>query len=169
MGSEMCIRDRRKQLGEGGSFATRSDALRPAYEAVVEVRNAPTPAAVRSALELLSQLPSVTIHCREAWSEVMRSVATATTDGCTVSDALQLTRNHTRVVGRRGAARVVSRPLLVKGLEYDHVVILNPADYSAQELYVALTRGSKSVTVINDTVVLPAAAMAAPRTTRETS
>jgi hypothetical protein len=155
--------DKRKQLGEGKSFTTRSEDLRPAYDAVVRVRNTPTPSAVQTALDLLSKLPGVTIHCREAWNEIARSVATAVTDGCTVSEALQRTRNHTRVVGRRADARVVTRPLLVKGLEYDHVIILNPENYSAQELYVALTRGSKSVTVISDSIVLPAVKMATPR------
>ena len=151
---------KRRQLGAGQSFTTRSDELKPAYEAVVRVRSAPTVAAVRTALDLLGQLPGVTIHCREAWNEVMRSLSTAVTDGCTVFGALQRTRNHARVVGRRPTARVVSRPLLVKGLEYDHVIIIDPSQYSAQELYVALTRGSKSVTVISDNVVLPAAKMA---------
>ena len=151
---------KRRQLGEGKSFVTRSDDLKRPYEALVQVRSTPTPGGVRTALDLLSKLPGVTIHCREVWNEVIRSVAIATTDGCSVSEALQRTRNHTRVVGRQPTARVVSRPLLVKGLEYDHVIILNPANYSAQELYVALTRGSKSVTVISDTVVLPAAQIA---------
>jgi len=128
---------KRKQLGEGKSFTTRRDDLKPAYEAIVQVRNAPTPDAVRTALNLLAMLPGVTIHCREAWNEITRSVAAAVTDSCTVSEALQRTRNHTRVVGRRSPARVVSRPLLAKGLEYDHVIILNPGNYSAQELYVA--------------------------------
>jgi hypothetical protein len=154
---------KRKRLAEGKSFTTQSEALRPAYDAVVQVRSAPTPGAVRTALDLLGKLPGVTIHCREAWNEITRSVSTAVTDGCTVSEALQRTRNYTRVVGRRPTARVVSRPLLVKGLEYDHVIILNPEVYSAQELYVALTRGSKSVTVISDTIVLPAAKFATPR------
>jgi hypothetical protein len=154
---------KRKRLGEGKSFTTKSEDLRPAYDAVVQIRNAPTPSTVRTALDLLSKLPGVTIHCREAWNEIARSVATAVTDGCTVSEALQRTRNHTRVVGRRATARVVSRPLLVKGLEYDHVIILSPENYSAQELYVALTRGSESVTVISDSIVLPAAKMATRR------
>lgn len=74
-----------------------------------------------------------------------------------MAEALQLERHHTRAVGRSAAARVVSRPLLVKGLEYDHVIILDPTAYGAQELYVALTRGSKSVTVISDSSTLPAA------------
>jgi AAA domain len=154
---------KRKQLGEGKSFTTKSEDLKPVYDAVVQIRDAPTPSTVRTALDLLSKLPGVTIHCREAWNEIARSVATAGTDGCTVSEALQRTRSHTRVIGRRPAARVVSRPLLVKGLEYDHVIILNPENYSAQELYVALTRGSKSVTVISDSIVLPAAKAAIPR------
>ena len=155
--------DKRKRLAEGKAFTTRSEDLRPAYDAVVEVRNAPTASTVRTALDLLSKLPGVTIHCREAWNEIARSLATAVTDGCTVSRALQRTRDHTRVVGRRPAGRVVTRPLLVKGLEYDHVIILNPENYSAQELYVALTRGSESVTVISDSIVLPAVRVATPR------
>lgn len=152
---------KRKRLGEGGSFTTRSEGLRPVYEAVVQVRADPTLGAVKAALDLLSRLPGVTIHCQEAWNEVTRSVAIAMSDNCTVSDALQRARNHSRAVGRRPKSRVVSRPLLVKGLEYDHVILLNPVNYSAQELYVALTRGSKSVTVISDSPVLPAAGLAA--------
>jgi hypothetical protein len=108
----------------------------------------------------LLRLPGVSIHCREAWYEIVRSIAIATTDGCTVSDALVRTRNHARVTGRAPNGRVVSRPLLVKGLEYDHVVILDPARYSAQELYVALSRGSQTVTVISDSRVLAARTMA---------
>ncbi|EME55765.1 hypothetical protein G352_22616 [Rhodococcus ruber BKS 20-38] len=151
---------KRRQLGEGKPFTTRNENLKPVYEAILQVQSAPIAGTVRTALDLLGKLPNVTIHCREAWSEITRSVAMAMSDDCTVTEALQHIRNQTRTVGRRSSSRVVSRPLLVKGLEYDHVIIVNPAKYSAQELYVALTRGSKSVTVISETVVLPAARMA---------
>ncbi|MEU3332332.1 UvrD-helicase domain-containing protein [Glutamicibacter creatinolyticus] len=151
---------KRKQLGEGRSFSTKRSELQPAYKAVLRVRSAPESENIRAALELLGKLPNVAVHCREAWDEIINSVTIAGTEGCSVAEALLRTRNHSRAVGRRNAARVVSRPLLVKGLEYDHVVILNPERYSAQELYVALTRGSKSVTVISDEAVLPVAKMA---------
>jgi len=151
---------KRKRLSQGQSFTTRNDLLRPVYEAVAQVRDDPALGAVRVTLDLLSRLPGVTIHCQEAWNEITRSVAIAMSDHCTVSDALQRARNHARVVGRRPRSRVVSRPLLVKGLEYDHVIILNPVNYSAQELYVALTRGSQSVTVVSDSETLPAAGLA---------
>lgn len=153
--------EKRRRLGEGKSFTTRSDDLKPAYEALLRLRSTPTVGAVHTALDLLGNLPGVTIHCREAWNEITRSVSISMTDDCTAAEALQRIRNHARATGRRSSGRVVSRPLLVKGLEYDHVIILNPAKYSAQELYVALTRGSKSVTVISDNVILPAPQIAA--------
>lgn len=155
---------KRKQLGEGRSFTTRSEKLMPAYEAVRQVRSDPGPVTVRAALELLGELPRVAIHCREAWHEVLRAVTVAASEDCTVTEALQRTRNHSRAVGRKSSGRVVSRPLLVKGLEFDHVIILRPEKYSAQELYVALTRGSKSVTVISDSITLPVLEMATSRT-----
>lgn len=157
---EHIVSTKRKRLLEGLSFVTRDEDLKSTYEAVVRVRENPTPSAVRTAFDLLGKLPRVSIHCREAWNEVSRSLATAATNGCTVAEALQLARNHSRAVGRRAAARVVSRPLLVKGLEYDHVIILEPTEYGTQELYVALTRGSRSVTLISESSTLPAPGMA---------
>jgi DNA helicase IV len=43
--------------------------------------------------------------------------------------------------------RVISRPVLIKGLEYDQAVVLDGAAHKAQSLCVALTRSSKSLTV----------------------
>ena len=57
--------------------------------------------------------------------------------------------NQAPLTGRRLEPRVVSRPLLVKGIEYKYVVILDADPYTAVELHVALTRGSKSLTVIS--------------------
>lgn len=151
---------KRTRLGGGQSFTTTKDDLQAAYAAITDVRSDPTPANVHTALTEVANLSGVSIHCREAWYEVLRSVAIATSDECTVAEALLRTRNHTRVAGRRPTDRVVSRPLLVKGLEYDHVLILDPNRYSAQELYVALSRGSQSVTVISDTQVLAARTVA---------
>jgi hypothetical protein len=63
-----------------------------------------------------------------------------------------------RALGDLGAAHAahgdaghdpVSRTLLVKGLEFDHAVVLNGAEYDVRNLYVAMTRGSKSLTVLS--------------------
>lgn len=59
-----------------------------------------------------------------------------------------------RYHSRRQAYRSIGSTLLVKGLEFDHAVILRQHDWQTnwggyKDLYVALTRGSKSATVID--------------------
>ncbi|UTM47192.1 ATP-binding domain-containing protein [Glutamicibacter mysorens] len=49
----------------------------------------------------------------------------------------------------------MSPPGAEQSREFDHVFILEPTLYAASEPYVALTRGSKSVTFISDLGTLP--------------
>jgi hypothetical protein len=43
----------------------------------------------------------------------------------------------------------VGTTLLVKGLEFDHAVVLDADALDAKNLYVALTRGARSLTVVS--------------------
>ena len=56
-----------------------------------------------------------------------------------------------RPVGRR---RLIGTTLLVKGLEFDHAIVLDATSLSRRELYVALTRGARSLTIISASPVL---------------
>jgi hypothetical protein len=56
-----------------------------------------------------------------------------------------------RPVGRR---RLVGTTLLVKGLEFDHAIVLDAACLSKKELYVALTRGARSLTIVSTSPIL---------------
>ena len=56
-----------------------------------------------------------------------------------------------RPVGRR---RLIGTTLLVKGLEFDHAIVLDAGSLARKELYVALTRGARSLTVISSTATL---------------
>jgi len=51
--------------------------------------------------------------------------------------------------------KLLGTTLLVKGLEYDHAVILDADSLDLKELYVALTRGAKSLTIITKGDFLP--------------
>jgi len=53
-----------------------------------------------------------------------------------------------RPVGHR---KLIGTTLLVKGLEFRHAIVLDAASLSRNELYVALTRGSKSLKIISST------------------
>jgi len=56
-----------------------------------------------------------------------------------------------RPVGRR---KLIGTTLLVKGLEFDHAIVLDAGCLSRKELYVAITRGAKSLTIISSSPVL---------------
>ena len=60
-------------------------------------------------------------------------------------------RHKGRPVGRR---RLIGTTLLVKGLEFDHAIVLDAESLSKKELYVALTRAARSLTIISTTPVL---------------
>ena len=60
-------------------------------------------------------------------------------------------RYRGRPVGRRW---LIGTTLLVKGLEFDHAIVLDAASLSKKELYVALTRGARSLTIISTNPVL---------------
>lgn len=60
-------------------------------------------------------------------------------------------RHRGRIVGSR---KIVSTTLLVKGLEFDHGIVLDASSLSSKELYVALTRGSKTLTIISKASIL---------------
>lgn len=59
-------------------------------------------------------------------------------------------RTRARHRGRLTHRRAIGTPLLVKGLQFDHAVLLwEPDHLSVQGLYVGLTRASKSLTIVS--------------------
>ena len=76
------------------------------------------------------------------------------TDGLTFHDAAIRVREQNRLVGRPLPRRAVGSTLLLKGLEAEVVVVLNASALDARNLYVAMTRGSKALTVCSPTPIL---------------
>lgn len=77
-------------------------------------------------------------------------------EGATLSEAENLYQREMRHMGRPISHRkLIGTTLLVKGLEYDHAVILDADSLDAKDLYVAMTRGSKSLTIIGTGRYLP--------------
>jgi DNA helicase-2/ATP-dependent DNA helicase PcrA len=74
----------------------------------------------------------------------------------TAHDAAVRVREEARQLGRPLAKRTVGSTLLLKGLEADVVVVLNPTDMDRRHLYVALTRGSRKLVVCCQSPVLRA-------------
>ena len=51
--------------------------------------------------------------------------------------------------------KLIGTTLLVKGLEYDHAIVLEAESMTSKDLYVALTRGAKSVTIVTVSGAIP--------------
>ena len=73
-----------------------------------------------------------------------------------LTEAANLYQRDMRHTGRPISHRkLIGTTLLVKGLEYDHAVILDADALDAKDLYVAMTRGSKSLTIVGTQRYLP--------------
>lgn len=90
------------------------------------------------------------LHSREAWNDIASALESGSSNAQrSPTGELGRVRDRLRHGGRPSLRRVVSRTVLIKGLEYDHVIISNLERISDNcNLYVALTRARKSVTVI---------------------
>jgi hypothetical protein len=141
-----------KKLREGKSVTglSRPGAERPLVLLSGLLADA-SPARVCETLQAIRQLPGGRLYRREAWRDTVQALTlVAAGSDLTMVQAVGRIRNRTRIIGRAPDRRIISRPLLVKGLEYDHVVVLNAERYSATELYVALSRGRKTLTVVSN-------------------
>ena len=122
---------------------------RDVAESVVAVANAPDLAAVVPLLRLIEAVPDCTIFRRELWREMIRALQLHTSSGLgdSLRDAAWELRNRVRRQGRAVEKRTVSRTLLIKGLEFDHAVILDATEHDAKNFYVAATRPTSSLTI----------------------
>jgi DNA helicase-2/ATP-dependent DNA helicase PcrA len=76
--------------------------------------------------------------------------------GENLTEAAKKYQRDMRHTGRPISHRkLIGTTLLVKGLEYDHAVVLDADTLDAKDLYVAMTRGSKSLTIIGGERHLP--------------
>jgi DNA helicase-2/ATP-dependent DNA helicase PcrA len=138
-----------RAVESGRSLAScRARAWPEVRQLLLAVETTADLAAVERALHAMSQQHGVVVYRRELLGEIRRTLVAFSRGGyATLEDAAWAIRNRTRLSGRNVERRVVSRTLLVKGLEFDHAVVANADELDVKNLYVALTRGSTSVTV----------------------
>lgn len=92
---------------------------------------------------------------RELWNEMKKTVKSYDQIECSLVDRAWKIRDIGRRIGRTVYNKCISTTLLVKGLEFDHSILLNANEMdNAENLYVAMTRGSKSLTVLSDDPII---------------
>ncbi|WP_175626589.1 MULTISPECIES: UvrD-helicase domain-containing protein [Oxalobacteraceae] len=101
----------------------------------------------------LSNQPGARVYRPEVLHCCISALRAAGGDGGFIGAAMQA-RERNRHLGRPLGRRAVGSTLLLKGLEADVAVILEPERMTAQHLYVALTRGARRVVVCSATPLL---------------
>jgi hypothetical protein len=110
---------------------------------------------VLDALCLIEQVKGAVVYRRELLYDMKRAIREYSLGKYpSLQEAAWSVRDKGRILGRRVEHRTVSRTLLIKGLGFDHAIVLNADDLNAKELYVAMTRGSKSLTVLSSEPIL---------------
>jgi DNA helicase-2/ATP-dependent DNA helicase PcrA len=106
---------------------------------------------ILTALQQLESKQGVKVYRRAAFVALKESLSLSISKpDQTISDAASSVREQLRLRGdRRIPQRAIGSTLLLKGLECDHSLILNADNMNAQHLYVAISRGAKSITVFS--------------------
>jgi DNA helicase-2/ATP-dependent DNA helicase PcrA len=151
------IKDMAKQLAKGKKLNPKRQDYRRVLEAIKSITETTALEAISDLMDAICNIEERLVIARsELWREMKRAV---NENRMNTSVSLQQTawemRNRLRQFGSRLDRSALGTPLLVKGLEFDHAVILDAADHSdAESLYVSLTRGSKSLTILSDQAIL---------------
>jgi len=152
------------------------DRLQTRIQSIIAGRNrtAATPSEVaaialhnngqyREAIAFLQAMEADTdrrVYRWSAYNLMLEALDMAASGSAELSEAAAQLREKRRHAGRSIPNKAVGSTLLLKGLEADHVLLLdadNPgrSRMSKEHLYVALSRGAKSVTVFSRNPVLP--------------
>jgi len=142
-----------KQLLCHDSLPTRfSDALMSAVATARDDAGLAMPGIAAEFLESAGRSPEVKVFRWELLRAVIDTLLDADATGYVDLVALlRRRRSLTSHIGRRLSRRVAGSTLLLKGMEFDHAIVVNTGCFSIHDLYVALTRGAKSLTVLSTT------------------
>ncbi len=132
-------------------------------EALARVYDDPSTAHVQAAIERLGTLSGCRIYRKELWrdaKELFHEFGRG--QRATLRETARAIRDRHRAIGRGVDPRLVSRTLLIKGLEFDHALVPAASEFidtkrpedGARHFYVAVTRGSRTLTVLSESRIV---------------
>lgn len=106
--------------------------------------------AVNQLLEGFHRRPATLLFRKEMFF-AMRSALKIKSAGQyeNLTDSIWNVQNRIRHIGRTIGKRSIGSTLLVKGLEFDHSIIIHSDNMTRKDWYVALTRATKSITILS--------------------
>ena len=151
-GAELQRRLASLRAGTAKKEASAIEAACLAYSA------SPSFSAAEMLLEHLESAPGVRVYRYEVLHVLKSALRKAGEGRSSFYEATVEARERNRHLSRRTGKVAVGSTLLLKGLEADVAVVLNPKEMDAKHLYVALTRGARKLVVCSpSTLITPKA------------
>ncbi len=104
----------------------------------------------------LRHVDGTTLYARDLFNRLEKVLEEATlAPDLGLGAALERFQSKFRHIGRpMRFPKIISTTLLLKGLEFDHSIVLDATSLTKKDLYVALTRARKSITIISMNMIL---------------
>lgn len=110
---------------------------------------------IASILKQIENLPNIMCYRKELFYDICKALEEAGCNGISVYEAMKKIKNRKRRMGRKIRRKCIGTTLLIKGLEFDTVAVLNAHKFEdPKNLYVALTRSSRNLIVFSNNAVL---------------
>lgn len=124
--------------------------LQELVKAISELQRTPSYRKLLEFSKVPGQIEGVYCSHREAWGEIFRAIQFGIDEESPdMVENLAVVRSRYKHAKRSFPRLIVSRTLIVKGLEFDHVVIADLNSFTdPRNLYVALTRARKSIAIL---------------------
>lgn len=144
------------KIQNGEKTAKSNLKHREIFEDLVRVLEDNNLEVVFPALRKIEKIPARVLYRKELWRDMNKAIEeyVGSSDNISLQKSAWKIRDLGRSFGRSVEKRTVSRTLLIKGLEFEHCIVANADDLDAKELYVALTRGSKTLTVFSSNPII---------------
>jgi hypothetical protein len=143
-----------QKLADGEAPPAEEAPISEAIQAAIAALGYDAPRAALEVLTLSRKLPRWRLHRQELLRDVERAISeVAAGRSETMLEATARVRDRASIVGRKLPRRTVSTPLLLKGLEFDHVVVPDASHFGGERnaqaklFYVAISRPTRSLTI----------------------
>lgn len=139
----------RRIASEIGAARSLTKYRGPGSRALNALASGGSPKDAAVAMRELTTSDGVRVYRRELLWSVLDTLEDAESAGFNMLPSLfRKRRNLTSHVGRRLARCSVGSTLLLKGMEFHHAIVINTGQFTLNDFYVAITRGSRSLTVL---------------------
>ena len=145
------------RLNQGKSVNPRRPDFRHLANAIQNIIKSDNLTMIQKAITAIENIDERLVFARrELWNEMKNTVKSYDQTECScLMDRAWNIRDIGRKIGRTVYKKCISTTLLIKGLEFDHAILLNANEMdNAENLYVAMTRGSNSLTVLSENPII---------------